>query len=159
MAEDGLVEHPAVFQGPAHDLGADDRRAVVGEGDGAALDQPADLGQLLALAALGDGADGKDVGVAGALGLEEDELGGGLAVEGRLGVGHAGDRRDAAGQRRRGAGGDGLVLLAARLAQVDVHVDQAGADDLARGVEGRGRPAAAAAGRGRGCARRESTGR
>ena len=55
---------------------------------------------------------------------------------GRLGVGHAGDRGDAAGQRRRGAGGDRLVLLAARLAQVDVHVDQAGADDLAGGVDG-----------------------
>ena len=65
-----------------------------------------------------------------------DELRGRLAVEGRLGVGHARDRRDAAGQGRRRAGGDGLVLLAARLAQVDVHVDQAGADDLAGGVEG-----------------------
>ena len=102
-------------------------------------------------AALGDGADGKDVGVAGPLGLEVDELGRRLAVEGRLGVRHAGHRRDAAGQRRRRAGGDGLVLLAARLAQVDVHVDQAGADDLARGVDGACRPAAAAAARCRGC--------
>ena len=79
---------------------------------------------------------GKDIGVAGALGLQVDELGGGLAVDGRLGVGHAGHRRDAAGQRRGGAGGDGLVLLAARLAQVDVHVDQAGTDDLVGGVDG-----------------------
>ena len=132
MAEHRLVEHAAIFQGPAHDLGADHRRAVVGEGDGAALDQAADLRQFLPLPALGDGADGKDVGVAGPLGLEIDELGRRLAVEGRLGVRHARHRGDAAGQGRRRAGGDGLVLLAARLAQMDVHVDQAGADDLAR---------------------------
>ena len=105
MAEDRLVEHAAVFHGAAHDLGADDRRTVVGEGDRAALDETADLGQFLALAPLGDGADGKDVGVAGPLGLQVDELGRRLAVQGRLGVGHARHRRDAAGQRRRRAGG------------------------------------------------------
>ncbi len=159
MAEHGLVEHPAIFQGAAHDLGADDRRAVVGEGDRAAFDQAADLGQLRALAALGDGADGKDVGVAGPLGLQIDELGRRLAVEGRLGVGHAGHRRDAAGQRRRRAGGDGLVLLAARLAQVDVHVDQARADDLAGGVDHATRHEAPVAARCRACARRGSTSR
>ena len=81
-------------------------------------------------------ADGEDVGVAGALGLEVDELGRRLAVDGRLGVGHARDAGHAAGQGGGGAGGDGLVLLAARLAEVDVHVDQPGADDLAGGVEG-----------------------
>ena len=49
VAEDGLVEHAAVFEGPPHDLGADDGRTVVGEGDRAAVDQAADLGQFLAL--------------------------------------------------------------------------------------------------------------
>ena len=71
VAQHRLVEHPAVFERPPHDLGADDRRAVVGEGDRPALDQPADLGQLLALAALGDAADRKDVGDAGPLRLED----------------------------------------------------------------------------------------
>src|SRR5206468_5031808 len=59
-----------------------------------------------------------------------------LAVQRLFGVRHARHRRDPAGQRRGGAGRDRLVLLAPRLAQVDVHVDQARADDLARGVEG-----------------------
>src|SRR5262249_39877869 len=107
-----------------------------GEGDGAAVHEAADLGQLLAFAALGDGTDGEDVGVAGALGLEVDELRGGLAVDGRLGVGHARHRREAAGQRRCGAGADRLVLLAARLAQVNVHVNESGADDLAGRIDG-----------------------
>ena len=40
-----------------------------------------------------------------------------------------------AGQRGGGAGVDRLVLLVARLAEVDVDVDQAGADDQPRGVD------------------------
>ncbi len=135
MAEHGLVEHPAVFHRPAHDLGTDHGRAVVGEGDGAAIDQAADLGQFLALPALGDGADGEDIGVAGPASLQMDELGGRLAVQGRLGVGHAGHRRDAASDSGSRAGLDRLVFLAARFAQVDVHVDQSRADDQTSGVQ------------------------
>ena len=134
--EHGLAEHLAVFERPPHDLGGVDRRAVVGERDRAALDQPAELGQFLPLAVLGHRADREDVAVAGALGLLDDELGGHARVEGRLGVRHARDRRDAAGDGRGRAGGDGLVLLAARLAQVDVHVDEAGRDDQPGAVEG-----------------------
>lgn len=88
------------------------------------------------LAALGDAAHGENVGVAGPLGLQVDELGGRLMIDGRLGVGHAGDGRDAAAHRRGRAGRDRLVFLAARLAQVHVHVDEARADDHSRGVDG-----------------------
>ena len=62
--EHGLVEHLAVFEGPPHDLGGVDRRAVVGERDRAALDEPAELGQFLPLAVLGHRADREDVAVA-----------------------------------------------------------------------------------------------
>ena len=79
---------------------------------------------------------GKTLALPARLACRVDELGRRLTVQGRLGVGHARHRRDAAGQRRRRAGADRLVLLAARLAQMDVHVDEAGTDDLARGVEG-----------------------
>ena len=44
-----------------------------------------------------------------------------------------------AGHGRGGAGGDGLVLLAARFAQVDVHVDQARGRRSARCSRGFGR--------------------
>ena len=40
------------------------------------------------------------------------------------GVRHARDRREAAGDRRRGAGRDRFLVLLSRLAQVHVHVDQ-----------------------------------
>ena len=125
----------AYCERPPHQVGRGDRGTVVGERDGPARDQLAELGQLLALAPLADGADREDVGLPGALGLEDDELGGGLGVDRRDRVGHAGDRRHAAGQRGGGAGGDRLVLLVARLAEVDVDVDQAGADDQAPGVD------------------------
>ena len=44
-------------------------------------------------------------------------------------------RREAAGRRGARAGLDGLGVLEARLAQMHVHVDEAGRDDQARGVE------------------------
>ena len=49
VVEHRLVEHQAVLEGPAHQLGVVDRGAVVAEGHGAGLDQLADLGQFLAL--------------------------------------------------------------------------------------------------------------
>ncbi len=110
-------------------------RPVVGEGDRTAGDELAELGQLLPLAALAHGPDRIDVCLPGALGLEHDELGRGLGVDRRQRVGHAGDGGHAAGQRGGRAGGDGLVLLVARLAEVDVDVDQARADDHAAGVD------------------------
>src|SRR5262249_21610037 len=96
--EDGLVEHAAILQGAAHDLGRNYWRAIVGKGNGSALDQATDLGQLLTLTSLRDGAHRKDVGIAGPSRLEINEFGGCLAVECRLGVGHTRHRSDAAGQ-------------------------------------------------------------
>ena len=135
VLHDHAVEHLGVFEGPAHQGRRGDRGSVVGERDGAAGDELAEFGQLFALASLADGADGIDVGLPGPLGLEHDELGRGLGVDGGHRVGHAGDRRHAAGQGGGRAGGDGLVLLVARLAEVDVNVDQARADDHAPGVD------------------------
>jgi hypothetical protein len=48
--------------GLAHDRGIGDANAVVAEGDSAVRVHGADLGKLLALATLGDGADGQNVG-------------------------------------------------------------------------------------------------
>ncbi len=132
-----LVEHQAILEGPPHQFGVADRVAVVGEGDRAGLDQLADLGQFLPLAILADAGHHEDVAVAGPFGPLAGELDGPLAVDGRVGIGHAGDRGEPAGQRGGRAGLDGLVLLEARLAEVDVHVDQAGRHDFARRVDHR----------------------
>ena len=83
----------------------------------------------------GDGAGGVHVARRGAAEVEHLLHDAG-AVDGRRGVGHGDDGRVAAERRASGAGLDGLGLLLARLAQVAVDVDEAGADDAAGGVEG-----------------------
>ena len=110
-------------------------RPVVGERDRAAGDELAELGQLLALAPLAHGPDRIDVGLPRPLGLEDDELGGPLAVDRRDGVGHAGDRGHA---RRRGP--PRRRWRSSRLPRCPARaggrgVDQAGADDQAAGVD------------------------
>ena len=52
--------------------------------------------------------------------------------------GHGADGGEAARGRGAGAGGDRLLVLAPRLAQVGVQVDEAGADHEARDVDDRG---------------------
>jgi len=43
VTEDCLVEHAAIFHGATHDLGADDRRPVIGKGHGPTRYQAAHL--------------------------------------------------------------------------------------------------------------------
>lgn len=135
MLDEERVEHGRVLHGPQADAGLGDAVAVVGDGDRAGAEHQADLGEFLAGAGLGDRADGVDLAGGGA-GLAADEFDLGVGVEGRDGVGHAGDGGEAARDRGRAAGLDGLAFLLAGLAEVDVHVDQAGADDSVFGVDG-----------------------
>ena len=65
----------------------------------------------------------------------QDEFDLALVVQGRFGVGHAADRREPAGDGGRGAAGDGLFLLVARLAEMHVNVDQPRRDEAPRGVD------------------------
>lgn len=97
----------------------------------------AELGELLALQADGDGADGLDVAVAGLLAEPVDLLDDTGGVGDRVGVGHGEDGGVAAGGGGAGAGEDGLGVLAAGLAQVGVEVDQAGQQDLPLGLDDR----------------------
>jgi hypothetical protein len=135
VGKEGLVEHPAVLEDPPHQLGVGDRGAVVAEGDRPGLDELADLGELLALAVLACAGDDEHVAGIGPRGLLMDELDRRLRVDRRLGVGDAGDAREPAGQGGPGAGLDRLVFLAARLPEVDVHVDQPRRDDQPAGVD------------------------
>ena len=97
VTQDRFVEHGAIFERSSHHLGTGHRRAIVGECYSAACHHLPDLGQFLALAALGDAADGKDVGHSGSFGLQVDKLDGGLIIDRRFGVRHAGNAGDAAG--------------------------------------------------------------
>lgn len=123
VAEHRLVEHTAIFEGPAHDLGTDHGGIIVGESDGPSSNEAADLGQLSAGPPFGDGAHGEHVGIAGPLRLQIDELRRGLVIQSRLGIRHASNRRNAAREGRCRTRGDGLVFIPARLTQVNVHID------------------------------------
>ena len=135
---DDLVKLAHVLHAGAHHAGALDAVPVVGEGDRALHDHVTDLGERLALLADREGADRADVaeaGVAGAVDLVAD-LGAGVGH--RVGVGHRGHVGEAAVGRRAGSGLDGLLVLEAGVAEVHVHVHEAGHEVLAGGVDDAG---------------------
>ncbi len=134
---DDAVEGLHVLQRAAHDDRVVHALAVVGEDPDVrrGLVHRAELGELLALQADGDGADRLHVAVAGGLAEPPDLLDHARGVRDGEGVGHRVDGGEAAPGRRLGAGQHGLGVLAAGLAQVGVQVHQAGQDDQAVGVD------------------------
>ena len=112
--------------------------AIIGKAGRACREQRAEVGQLLAVQALGDGARLVHVDIAaGRARLVLYVLQGLDIVAGGQGVGHAHDRGEAAGRSRAHARGDVLLLGLARVTEVDMGVDEAGRDHKAAGVKGR----------------------
>lgn len=134
---DDTAERLHVLQGASHDHRVVDALAVVGEDlhSGGGVVHGSELGELLALQADGDGADGLHVAVAGLLAEPPDLLDDTRGVGDREGVGHGVNCGEAADGRGPGAGEHRLGVLAAGLAQVRVQVDEAGQQDLARGLD------------------------
>ena len=135
VLDDGDVVVARVLERPAHQLGIGHRQAVVGDRDHAGIYHVADLGHLGALLAPADGADRPDAGVAVALRLVQHVLGHRAVVVDRIGVGHRRHRGEAAGRSGTGAAFYRLLVLLARLAQVDVHVDQPRSHHQTLGVD------------------------
>ena len=135
MIDHGKAEGSRGFHGAPHHARIHHRPAVVGNGDDARLLHQSDGGKFFAGAVLGDGADGKHVHDGVALGALDDVAGdGGVVVDGRR-VGHAADGGESTGGGGARAALDGLGVFEAGLAQMDVHVDEAGRDDQSGGVE------------------------
>ena len=107
---------------------------VVGDGDHAGVLERADRREFLPGEALGDRAGGEDVDLGQSLGAVLNQRHRAGVVDRRAGVGHADDSGETAPRRRRRAGADGLLGRLARLAKVNVNVDQPGADNLAGDV-------------------------
>ena len=135
VLNDRQVEVPGVSQRLAHQRGTPDRPAVVRDGDRPGSPLGPELRQLAALQPPADRRDRINPGPARPLRLLEHELRQGRVVVHGVGVRHAGDGREPSRRGCPGAGVDRLLVLLARLAQVDVHVDQAGDDDQTRGVD------------------------
>ncbi len=134
---DDAVERLDVLQRPAHQHRVGDALAVVGEDPhpGGRVGHRAELGEPLAAEADGDRADREDVAVPGLAAEPPDLLDDAGGVGDRVGVGHRVHGGEAAERGGARAGLDGLGVLAARLAQVGVQVDQAGQRDEPGGVD------------------------
>ena len=128
------AEGARVLEGTPHQRRRHHRASVVGEGHAARRPELAVLGQLLALAPLADRTHRVDPGQAGRRGAGQHELGHAGVVVGGDRVGHGTHGGEAACHGRAGAGGDGLLVLLPRLAQVHVEVDEARGDPLPPGV-------------------------
>ena len=123
------------MQRAAHQPGRGDGHAVVGEGDRAGVGQLAHLGQLLPALASRD--RGEEAGRHRRVlprGLDESAECRGR-VDDRIGVRHREDRAVTAGRGGRSAARDGLLVLAAGRAEVDVRVDEGGRKDEPVGLE------------------------
>ena len=92
-------------------------------------------GQFFAGTVLGDRTDGIYIYHRKAAGALDYVAGHGGAIIDRLGVGHAADGGESSRCRSPRAGFYGFGMFKAGLAQMHVHVDEAGGDDQARGIE------------------------
>ena len=129
------VEHRGVLQRAPHQVVVLHALPVVGDGDHAGILERADRCQLLAGDALGDRAGDEHVDLGRTLRAILNQRHRAGVVDRRAGVGHADNSGETAARRRRRAGADGLLGRLARLAKVNVNVDQPGADDLAGHID------------------------
>lgn len=135
MREAQQAEIGGVFDAEAHHARIRHGPAVVADGDRARLFHLAHFGQLLSLFADGDGADGMHLAHPRLFPAGDDIADDRRVVADGRGIGHAADLREPAAHRRRAAAGDVFFILEPRLAQVNVHVDQAGEHMQPRGVD------------------------
>ena len=134
---DHTAEALDILEGAAHEDGIGHALAVVGEDADlrARAGHRAERGELLAFQALGDGTDGTHLDPVGLFAQAQHLVNdGGRVLCGRR-VGHRVDGRVAADRGRSRTCENGLGVLAARLAQVGVNVDEAGKGDQAFGVD------------------------
>src|SRR5207249_2863281 len=128
------IEGAGVLERGAHQVARGDGLAVVRDGDRPRPYHLAELRELLAALAHRDRADRVDAGEPGAQRLAHDEADGGLVVGDGVRVGHGAHGREPARHSRARPGRDGLFVLVARLAEMDVDVHESRRDDRAAHV-------------------------
>ncbi len=129
MFDDGHVEHARVLERASHQQRRRHRPAVVGNRDAARLLQLRDVGELFTPLPSRDRADRIHARQVRVRGLLEHVLRHAGVVVHRVGVGHARNGREAAGDGSGGTGRHGFLVLLSRLPQMHVHVDEPGTDN------------------------------
>jgi hypothetical protein len=124
VIDDGHAEHPGVLEGPPHQERARHRLPVVGERDAPGRFLFAELGELLPFRSHRHSADRIHVGQTRFRRLLEHELRDAGVIVHRIGVGHARNTCEAAGNRRSRPRRDRFFVFLPRLAQVHVDVDE-----------------------------------
>ena len=135
MVHDGEAKHARVLQRAAHDLMVLDTMPVVGERDDARFVHRADGREFLARDAFRNRAGGEDVHARLGLRFFQNPRHHARAVDARRSIRHAHDAREATRRRSLRPAGDSLFRRLARLAQVNVEVDEAGTNDEAARVD------------------------
>ena len=129
------AEGARILQRRAHQLRTHHRTTVIADGDRTGGNHLAHLAQLHAVHADRDRADRVHARGVRLRGLRENEADGGLVVGDRIRVRHRAHRGEAACRRRSCAGRDRLHILAARLPQVAMHVDETRRDMQSTAVD------------------------
>jgi hypothetical protein len=136
LQPDRKAEGGGVLHGAQQHLGVDHGDVGLAEGDAAGLGQFRHLGQALAGQANGQGADRVNIGELGQPRPVTQHLDEAWFVERRIGIGRAGQGRDATGGGGGHFGLERRLVFEPRLAQSRREVDQARADDAAACVDG-----------------------
>ena len=118
------------FQKLAHQSFGFNGEAVVGKSNRTCFEQGVGVGEFFALHFFGCTGDGIYAGICRFC-LLGDVLDDFRAVHRRFCIGQTGHRCEASGSGGFTSGFDGFFFGKARIAQVDVHIDEAGRDDLA----------------------------
>ncbi len=135
MVKDGEVKHVGVFENAAHEFVALDTTAVIGDGDDAGALEGAKGCHFPACHALGQATGRVNVNDGIALGGVLDELDRSGVVADRRGIGHADDGGKASGGGAAAAAADGFLMGLSGIAEVDMDIDKAGADNEAGRVD------------------------
>ncbi len=125
------VEGGGILQGAGQGTVVGDFLQAVAKRYATGVTQGHQFGQLLALQALGQGADRVDLAVGGFAGAVKDKFGYRRGVQHRLGLWRAAQAGDTAGNGSAGFTGDVAFAAVTRLAQGHAQVDQAGRSDQA----------------------------
>ena len=132
VVEHGKPGGPREEQGPAHELRVHDRAAVVADGRGPGLMQGFQVGEPFSPLAQGEGAGEEDMDGRVAPGDAPRGMEPGRGIGRRERIGHGEHRANAARGPRSAQ--DGLILLPPGLAQMDMHVYDAGDHPTASGI-------------------------